>query len=240
MNAGANLSRIVAAFGGVRWEPASKAIELIRTETGCDEDEAIDALCVWVKDERVSTRGLNTGSSLRIHLCVALELANRWHPGSASARSVALDLYKVDMNALRDLLARPGLLRPGRSSQTSKRPAGRPPIYAWAQVEPALEEKCRSQGSVPRAEHLDRKWRKLADACRYVRDQFAIEWRDGGPSESVLKQNVGSMLERIKKAHGRKLVTGDSRPLPDDPLLASLAHSPASDAIQPDAGENKR
>jgi hypothetical protein len=114
MNSGANSSRIVAAFGGVRWEPASKAIELVRTETGCGEEEAIDALRVWVKDERVATRGLN------IHLSAALGIANWLHPGP-SLRSVALDLYEFDMNALRELLARSDSPHPGNPHRDRKR-----------------------------------------------------------------------------------------------------------------------
>ena len=192
MNAGANLevasSQPSVACDGSRRQ---SAVELIRTETGCGEDEATDALCVWTKDGRVAARGLN------IHFRAALGIANWLHPGP-SLRSVALELYEFGLDALRELLARPDSLRAGRSSQTSTRRAGRRPIYDWSRVETALEQKCRSRAGVPHAEHSDRKWRTLADACQFVRSQFDTKWPNGGPAKSVLKQNVGSMLERIE------------------------------------------
>jgi hypothetical protein len=186
MNAG---SRILEAFGGVRWAPASKAAELICTETGCGEDEAIDALCVWVKDGRVAARGPN------IRLSAALGIANLLHPGP-SLRSVALDLYEFDMHALRELLARSDSPHPGKPHRDRKR-SGRLPKYDWANVELALEKECSLQESVPRDDHSDRAWRSQADACRLVQDQFG--WKHGGPADSTLKARVQSMLERIEK-----------------------------------------
>jgi hypothetical protein len=90
--------------------------------------------------------------------------------------------------------ARPTWLEP--SAPTSpKHAGGAPPTFDWAEIEEALEEECRLQESVPHLQHSAKDWRRKADAYRWVREH--LKRSDGGPSDSILKEKIGPMLDRI-------------------------------------------
>lgn len=82
------------------------------------------------------------------------------------------------------------------ASSVAKHPGGALPKFDWQAIEAALEAECKLHASVPRRGHSDRDWRSKVDAYRFVREHLNL--KDGGPSETALKENVGPMLERIE------------------------------------------
>jgi hypothetical protein len=96
MNAKDVSNDVIGAFGGVRWRPMTEAIEAIRRATGCDENDAIRALRVWVSDRRVSVRAPCNG---------ALALQEHY-PTDHRLVQFSLPLIPIDMHELRALLTR--------------------------------------------------------------------------------------------------------------------------------------
>jgi hypothetical protein len=165
-------NKVVEAYGGILWQKEADAVELIQAWTGRTKEDATEALKVWRRDKRVSSKP-DDGTAQFL----------------AFLRKQPLPKYEdfINMHELRALLA--------RSDFRWRRSGGRPPVYDWAAVELALANECRLQEGVPRRDHSDPDWRTLADACRFVREKFS--WANGGPSDTALKVRVRPMLNRI-------------------------------------------
>ena len=93
------LNDVIEAFGGVRWQPASEAIKAIRASTGCDENNAVGALRVWISDGRVSVKGGILGA-----LALATDL-----PADGPMVQFSLTFLQIDMSELHALLTKSGI-----------------------------------------------------------------------------------------------------------------------------------
>jgi hypothetical protein len=79
-----------------------------------------------------------------------------------------------------------------------KHPGGAPVKYDWAGGEDRLAQVCEQCGGIPSRSHTAPDWRTKADAYRVVREYLDLDG-DGGPSDTVLKERVGPMLDRIDR-----------------------------------------
>jgi hypothetical protein len=180
------MNAVIEKFGGVRWEKASIAVELIQTTEHCEPGEAIEALKEWIKDNHIPARDAGTGKILVGSFRPLLHVLSSWIlPETDFA---FLNLVEIDMIGLRAWLDQ-------KAQSVSKHPGGAPQLYPWNEVEAALERECSRQGGIPSRGHPNRKWRTKSDAYQWVRDHLAHA--DGGPSDTTMKQTVGPMLPRI-------------------------------------------
>jgi hypothetical protein len=180
------MNAVIEKFGGVRWQKAAIAVELVQTIEHCEPDQAIEALKAWINDNHIAARNAETGKLFVGSFRPLLHVFSSW---VLPEREFAfLNLVEIDMIGLRAWLDR-------KTPPASKHPGGAPRIYPWDEVEAALERECRRQGGIPSRKNPNRKWRTKSDAYQWVRDHLAHA--DGGPGDTTMKQTVGPMLPRI-------------------------------------------
>jgi hypothetical protein len=119
-------NKVVEASGGILWQRETAAVELIQAGTNCTKEEAREALKVWRKDGRVSSKSDPTA---RESLDVLRDLKIWWRDGRPPERTSTYE-DSINMHELRALLARPKLETPsgadlGASPERRKKKAPR-------------------------------------------------------------------------------------------------------------------
>jgi len=99
------VSCVIEAYGGVRWIAGRRAVEMIRAASGCNENEAVDALKAWVSDGRIAARRRSTGQltqGRQLGLTISELLT-----AAVLKPDPFWDFFDVDSKLLGKLLAKP-------------------------------------------------------------------------------------------------------------------------------------
>jgi hypothetical protein len=179
------MNAVIEKFGGVRWQKAAIAVELVQTIERCEPEQAVEALKAWINDNHIAARNAETGKLFVGSFRPLLHVFSSWILPEAEREFAFLNLVEIDMVGLRVWLDQ-------KTQPVSK---GTLQLYPWDEVEASLEQECRRQGGIPSRGHPNRNWRAKSHAYRWVRDYLARA--DGGPGETTMKDSVGPMLPRI-------------------------------------------